>query len=82
MFMEMWGDLKSDEVLLQKSEGEIENRIIKRDSITRENTGKRWKEEQGLKNLKETETFKGAMKTLNNDGEDHLTNFRQLKVNV
>lgn len=62
MFMEMSGDLKSDEVL-QKSEGEIENTIIKRDSITRQNTVKRWKEERGLKNLEETKTFKGAMET-------------------
>lgn len=29
MFMEMSGDLKADEVLTHKSEGEKENRIIK-----------------------------------------------------
>lgn len=47
----MSGDLKADEVLMHKSEGEIENRIIKCDSITGENTRKRWKEEWGLENL-------------------------------
>lgn len=51
MFMEIPGDLKVDEVLMHKSEGEIENSTIKCDNITGEGTGKRWKTEQGLENL-------------------------------
>lgn len=48
MFMEMPGDLKVDEVLMHKSEGEIRNSIIKCDNITREGTGKRWGKKWGL----------------------------------
>lgn len=48
MFMETPGDLKVDEVLMNKSEGEIENCIIKCDNITGEGTGKIWKKEWSL----------------------------------